>query len=238
MRNWDQIIAIEGQKIDSKLREPLAEVLRRNHVVAEVLGASIDLMLNNLSVPEVRDGITYQLARTDPVMQEWEATFSTVNMLGPVIVSLACQGFYLPAICLLRQELEGIAQLKHILDRQRTTKHGPHIGHLDERMRRWYNLLTEGAHLSSDRMASMQAPLYGGAENIALLPHGSCILPQFDAELAADLIEIHIALREELTRHVEAHLQRIGLKEGGEAEVGLAESSDHDPVAGGQAAQE
>lgn len=212
MRNWDELIAIQSEKIHKQSIDSLAIVLKRNRAVSERLGGAIELMLNNLSVPELRDGVIYHVARTDPVQREWEATFSAINMIGPAVVNLVCQGFYVPAICLLRQELEGIAQLRHILDRTRTTKKAPNIRHLEEKMRHWYPALSEGVHLSSDFVASLQAPLFGNPDNLALLPHGSSIFPVYNRQLAVEMIEIHIEIREELRKQVDEHLERNGIK--------------------------
>ncbi|WP_156116672.1 hypothetical protein [Massilia sp. 9096] len=224
MRNWDQFIVITSEKINAKSSTDLTALLKKNNEVSKRLGEFLDLMLNNMSIPEIREGVTYQMVRTDPVQREWEATFSTVNMTGPVIVSLAMQGFYSSAICLLRQELEGTAQLKHILDGRRSTNWAPNIRHLSERMRRWYPALTESAHLSSDFAASMQAPLFGGDDNFSLLPHGSSILPVYNKDVAEEIIEIHIEIREELTKQAEEHLRRNGI---------FATQSTEDSVKGG-----
>jgi|GEM_PF-4424046 len=211
MRNWDHFIVIESEKINAKSSTDLAAVLKKNDAASKRLGELLDLMLNNMSVPEVRDGVTYHVVRTDSVQREWEATFSTVNMTGPVIVSLAMQGFYSSAICLLRQELEGVAQLTHILNGSRSTKWAPNIKHLNERMRRWYPTLTESAHLSSDFAASIQAPLFGGSDSLSLLPHGSSMLPVYNKDIAEEIIEIHIEIRRELTEQVKEHLCRNGI---------------------------
>lgn len=130
------------------------------------------------------------------------------DMVGPVITSLAMQGFYAAAICLLRHELEGVAQLKHILDGRRSKKYAPSISHLEERMRKWYPALSESAHLSSDFAASMQAPLFGNPDNLALLPHGNSMLPV----IAEEVIGIHVESRKELIKRVDEHLERIGIK--------------------------
>jgi hypothetical protein len=212
MRNWDDLITIQSEKIHEQSIDGLAVVLKRNRAVSERLGETIELMLNNLSVPELRDGVTYHVVRTDPVQREWEATFSAINMIGPAVVSLACQGFYVPAICLLRQEFEGIAQLTHVLEGTRTTKKAPNIRHVEEKMRQWYPALSEGAHLSSDFVTSMQAPLFGDSNNLALLPHGSSIFPVFNKQLAVEIMEIHITIREELIKRVDEHLERNDIK--------------------------
>ncbi|MDR7047752.1 hypothetical protein J2X54_000187 [Duganella sp. 3397] len=212
MRNWDDFIAIEAGKICNISEAEFTDLLKQNAATSKLLGASLDLMLNNLSTPELRNGITHQVVRNDPVQREWEATFSAVNMVGPVIISLAMQGFYAAAICLLRHELEGVAQLKHILDGRRSKKYAPSISHLEERMRKWYPALSESAHLSSDFAASMQAPLLGNPDNLALLPHGNSMLPVYNKKIAEEVIGIHIEIRKELIKRVDEHLERIGIK--------------------------
>lgn len=59
MRNWDQLIVIASEKISRKLNAGLEVLLEKNGKVSKRLGGLLDLMLNNLSIPEIRDGVTY-----------------------------------------------------------------------------------------------------------------------------------------------------------------------------------
>lgn len=82
MRNWDDYIAIEAGKISRLSEADFPDLLKKNASISKLLGASLDLMLNNLSTAELRNGITHQVVRNDPVQREWEATFSAVTWLG------------------------------------------------------------------------------------------------------------------------------------------------------------
>lgn len=210
MRNWDSLIALEAGMVGEKTRRDLTALLQENEAISESIGKCIDSILNMVTRSENLDKGIVEVVRVNEAQREWEATFSVVNMGANPIVRLICEGYYLQAICLVRQELEGIAQFKHILSNSRTTKKAPNINHMDEQLRLLYNDLSEGAHIASHAAASIQSPVPIGTEPIiALLPYGSSLIPIYSREFASSVIKIHNQLRQELLVHLKEHVNEI-----------------------------
>lgn len=111
MRSWDELIEIEAGKVLVESRKQLSELIALNNQLSVEIGSEIDKILNKLTRREaiVEYGVV-DVVRNDDSLREWETTFSVVNMAGNCIVRLACEGYYLQAVSLVRQELEGVAE--------------------------------------------------------------------------------------------------------------------------------
>lgn len=210
MRNWDTFIGMQAERVEERTRRELASLLQECWDISENIGEYIDLILNRLTRSEQRDGQTFHVVRNDESLREWEATFSVVNMAATPIIRLVCEGYYLQAICLVRQEFEGIAQFKHILEKSRTTAKAPNIKHIDDQLRQLYGDLSEGAHIASHDAACLQAPLSDGSESThAVLPHGPSLLPVYSRVAASSILEVHRDLRLALLVHLREHTNAI-----------------------------
>lgn len=210
MRNWDVFISIQAEKNGKIAQRELASLLQECEAISKKIGECIDLILNRTTRSELRDGTTLHVVRSDESLREWEATFSVVNMAATPIIFLICGGYYLQAICLVRQEFEGIAQFRHILEKSRTTNRAPNIKHIDEKLRRLYSDLSKGAHIASHDAACLQAPPPNGIGSIlAVLPHGPSLLPVYSREVGSSILEIHRDLRLTLFEHLREHTNAI-----------------------------
>lgn len=210
MRTWDKLIEIEADQVLAESRERLSAILEVNDHISMEIGSDIDQILNNVTRKEMREWGPVEVARTDQTLKRWEVTFSVVNMANRGIVRLTLEGYYLQAVSLLRQELEGVAQLKHITLGTRPNGKAPNIKVLDERLRKVYRELSQGTHLTSDQMAALQAPLLTGRERlIAQLPHGPSLLPRFSHHVAKTIFEIHVELRKALKSILHEHIEKI-----------------------------
>lgn len=210
VRNWDTFIEIEADKVAQETRKRLSSRIEQNNNVSKEIGSEIDRILNKVTRREVREYGAVELIRNDETHREWETAFAVVNMAGNPVVSLISSGYYLQAITLVRQELEGLAQLKHIAQGNRTKNKAPKINVLDEEVKKLYGDLSEGAHLASHDITAIQAPMPTGLERrYALLPHGPSIIPRYSHEVADAIFEMHIKIREELNDSLREHISKL-----------------------------
>lgn len=210
MRNWDEIIAIEADKVSQEARMRLTSRIEQNNQISKKIGSGIDKILNKSTRREVRYYGPVEVARDDEIHREWETVFSVVNMAGNAVVHLAFAGYYLQAITLVRQELEGLAQLEHIIQGSRINNRPPNVAVLDAEIKKLYGELSEGAHLASHEITTLQAPMPTGFERrYALLPHGPSVIPRYSHEVADAIFEIHIKIREELNECLHGHIAKL-----------------------------
>jgi len=211
-RNWTELIGIKAERIRKLTRDECAEVLQENLRLSLKFGELIDSILNQVTQERLQGNQISYVVRNNPVEREWEATFSTVHMADAPITGLICEGFYLQAIVLLRQEMEGMAQLTHILDgtRLKNLKFAPNIGDLPESIRSLYPDLSQGAHLASHNLAALQAPLANGDEDVfALLPYQHSVIPKYNKHVAKTLLTVHVEFRRELLARFEHYIDRL-----------------------------
>ena len=208
--NWDIYIKIEADKVSQETRKQLSSRIDQNNQVSNEIGSGIDKILNQLTRKEIREYGPVNVIRNDKTHREWETVFSVVNMAGNSVVSLTCSGYYLQAITLVRQELEGLAQLEHIIQGSRATKSGPNINVIDAKIRRVYGVLSEGAHLATHEVTALQAPMPTGQERrYAQLPHGPSVIPRYSHEVADEIFEIHIEIRQGLNDSLRKHIAKL-----------------------------
>lgn len=207
MRNWSTLISLEAEKIASQSRLDCEEQIRSLDEASERLGELLYKILNQITL-ETKDenGFLRHVVRSDETLKEWEATFAVINMCNEPVIYLTRNGYYMQSLAVLRQELEGIAQLTHILDKSRTTKKSPNVGRVSSHSGR-YGELSEAAHLASHRVASLQSKIHAEhAGGFALLPHGHSILPTYNKEFASEILKLHLEFRNLLANHLQNHI--------------------------------
>ena len=210
MTTWDEIIAIEADNISREARKRLSSRIEQNNQISKNIGSGIDKIFNKLTRMEVREHGPVEVVRDDETHREWETAFSVVNMTGNAVVHLIFAGYYLQAITLVRQELEGLAQLEHITQGSRVNNKAPNIGVLDAEIKKFYGELSEGAHLASHDITALQAPMPTGFErHNAQLPHGPSLIPRYSHEVADGIFNIHIKIREELNGCLHRHIAKL-----------------------------
>ena len=211
-RNWTELIGFQADSIHQLTIEKCGDILDENLSLSLTFGELIDSILNQVASQHMEEGQIFHIVRNDPVEREWEATFSTVHMADAPITRLICEGFYLQAIVLLRQQLEGMSQLQHILDRSRDRNfnRAPKVGNLPESIRSLYQELSQGAHLATHNLASIQAPFATTDDNLfALLPYQHSIIPKFNQEVADTLLRVHVEHRRELLARFKLYISRL-----------------------------
>ncbi|HFT6995056.1 TPA: hypothetical protein ACGRQA_004429 [Stenotrophomonas maltophilia] len=195
-----------SEKIERMTQADHTQLLKEHLDISIEIQKELTPLLNNLTRDEERNGQIVKVVRSNRTHEEWEAVFSVVNMASGPILQLICDGLYLQAYCIVRQALEGIAQLHHIRQGTRQITKAPQINHLDEALRRLYPPLSQGAHIATHDAAQMQAPTANGMEStLAFLPHGISLIPCYSPELSGDLLEIHLELRRLLLSHLQEH---------------------------------
>ncbi|WP_295554150.1 hypothetical protein [uncultured Stenotrophomonas sp.] len=206
MTQIEAAIKNASEKIERVTQAHHARLLKEHIDLSIEIHKELIPLLNNLTRDENRNGQTVKVVRSSRTHEEWEAVFSVINMAAGPIVQLICEGLYLQAYCIVRQVLEGIAQLHHIRHGTRQITKAPQINHLDEALRRIYSPLSQGAHIATHDAAQIQAPSASGMEStLAFLPHGISLIPCYSLELSRDLLEIHLALRRLLLSHLQEH---------------------------------
>ncbi len=195
-----------SEKIESMTQTDHAQLLKKHLDLSIEIEREVIPLLNNLTRDEERNGQVVKVIRSNRTHEEWEAVFSVINMAAGPILQLICDGLYLQAYCIVRQALEGIAQLHHIRQGTRQVTKAPQINHLNEALRRLYPLLSQGAHIATHDAAQIQAPTTSGMEStLAFLPHGISLIPCYSPALSGDLLEIHLELRQLLLSHLQEH---------------------------------
>lgn len=101
------------------------------------------------------------------------------------------EGSYSQACCLLRQDIESLTHLTHVLKDTRKGKKAPNIAVLELQMKKIYSDLTEVAHLTSDEILRGFSALshHHPADRITL-PMGADCLPCYRRDICNVLLGI------------------------------------------------
>lgn len=201
--NWDEAIDWESKKIENRAKIKFSEILSKIDDSARKLGCLFDKCVNDCSVVENRDGVNWHVVRRSDKYSDWESTFSSVNMSFPIILKAILKGQYWVSTGMLRQAIEGYAQLSHILSGRRNDplaqKRAPNINHLNESLRRIYNEISSVTHLSKREDAHVQSPVHDiKASMISMLPYGAALLPTYEPKICEALLELCLKIREYL----------------------------------------
>lgn len=208
MTNLDAAILNSSDRIELVARREHAICIEQLAHLAHALESKIDEIRNQFTTPEISGGGVVNAIRVDEVSSQWEAVFSVINMASGPILQLALRGLYLQAICLIRQEYEGIAQLSHIARGTRNESRAPHIGPLEDEIKPWYGELSEGAHISSDAITQLQSVRFGGDDQIVCLPYGASLIPCYNQHTTSVLLEMHVKLRGELLKLLTVYVEK------------------------------
>lgn len=211
-RNWDHIVSAETDRIKKAAAQDNKVLLSRIDASAVKLGALIDQCLNDVTVPEFRDGDIFHVIRRDQRACDWESVFSTVNMSFPIIIEGTLQGYYWLSAGMFRQALEAFVQLTHIItgrrDDPKSQSRAPNVANLSQDLKHIYNKLSEISHLSTREAALIQSPIHDINDRLgAKLPHGASLVPKYEPGYCQDLLELCLQLREMLYIEFEKHFQ-------------------------------
>lgn len=168
-------------------------------------------VLNKRTTTESRDGMAHEIVRFDETRREWEAVFVPV-WSGAKLVDIAIDcGFYLRAMCLIRQEVEGLAQLHHIRNKSRKPKRAPGLAVLRLSVRKWYDDLSDGAHLASHELVGHIVPAdpMGLQREVAVLPQGTSVFPIANPYVGRAVLRLHLRVRIGLLREMRAYVAEI-----------------------------
>lgn len=168
-------------------------------------------VVNKRTRVELRDGIPHEVVRMDEARRQWEAVMVSIWIGADLVDTAVASGLYLRALCLVRQELEGLAQLHHILNGSRKPTHSPNLSVLDRAIKQWYGTLSDGAHLASHDLVGYCAPAdpLTFQQSIAVLPHGTSMFPIYNRHIARAILRLHFRVRIRLYREMKSYAAEI-----------------------------
>lgn len=139
----------------------------------------------------------------------------------PVCKDTIERGAYIQALTLLRQEMELLAQIKHVKAGTHKPKSAPNLKELEETIRRLYNNLSEVAHVSTPEVVFMATFMdLSGDQAYPEGTSGTRYFPAFDYLICRRAFALHILLLSHIrTEMAENFTNRLGQNPLTDAEV-------------------
>jgi hypothetical protein len=138
--------------------------------------------------------INGKIIQTTTCKEERNSLFASFVIGISACEEAIAEGRYLPAIALLRQEMETLAQLKAVRLGKRNESNSPNVRELDKCLRRMYSELSAGAHVSKHHIVQSvtQWDMMSGKQPGPTT--GTRYFPTLDEGLARRCFSLHLGL--------------------------------------------
>lgn len=175
-----------GGKVRDQTKAAYKRLLDAHLLVTGVLGAAL-LRINGAVRPTNRN------------LEERNALFAAFVIGSPACENAIEEGRYLQATCLLRQEMELLAQLKAVRTGKRNEKASPNLSALKDSgfgasLARLYDELSAAAHVSKRHIVRSAVEYEIADDDLPGPTSGTRYFPEFDEDTARRLFSLHLML--------------------------------------------
>lgn len=126
--------------------------------------------------------------------EKFEAVLASYITGIRTVEGIIFEGAYVQACCLIRQELEALTQMRHIMNGTSKAKKAPNIKVLEKHHKLIYSELTGVAHLSHHEDLSSMAKGSSFAQDLLISPLQFNFISEFDSSLSKNLFAIHYSV--------------------------------------------